>query len=66
MLREAPHHSAGVTGLPQPQLAGGNALITFVIKELQRSTEAREEEPFCSRGSIYGCPHPQVQPGRIR
>lgn len=43
-------------GLPWPQLAGGNALIAFAIKELQCDTEMREEEPVYSRGSIYGCP----------
>jgi len=46
------------TGLPRPQLARGNALIVLAIKELQCYTEMREEEPFCSRGSIYGCPEP--------
>lgn len=41
---------------PWPQLGRGNALIEFVIKVLQGNTEMREEEPFCSRGFIYGCP----------
>lgn len=45
------------TWLPWPQLGRGNALIGFVIQVLlQGSTEMREEEPFCSRGFIYGCP----------
>lgn len=39
-----------------PQLGRGNALTGFVIKVLQGNTEMREEEPFCSRGFIYGCP----------
>lgn len=42
--------------LPWPQLSRGNALIEFIIQVLQGNTEMREEEPFCSRGFIFGCP----------
>lgn len=42
--------------LPWPQLSRGNALIEFIIQVLQGNIEMREEEPFCSRGFIFGCP----------